>query len=129
LQNVGVDSQATSIWDFLTDHSRRKFFLTVEREVLTKVHLNGLLNNILTKLNIRLKKPLDEIDFTSNNGKFLSIEDIEFMGPSVKDYAELSMPIISTEDNTPFGLEFVLLMARARDSEGRKSQWYMKGGP
>lgn len=129
MQNVGVESQATSIWDFLTNHSRRKFFLTVEREVLTKVHLNSLLNNILTKLNIRLNKPLDEIEFTANNGKFLSIDDIEFMGPTVKDYSELSVPIISPEDNTPFSLEFVLMMARARDREGRKSQWYMKGGP
>lgn len=103
LKNVGLESAATTIWDFLTDHSRRKFFLTVEREMLTKVHLNGLLTNILGKLSIRLKKPIDDIDFSAG-GKFLEPTDIEFIGPTVKDYSELSVPLLSEEDLTPFSL-------------------------
>ena len=86
LKNVGMGAAATTIWDFLTEHARRKFFLTVEREMLTKVHLNGLLKNILEKLNIKLKKDLHMIDFTANDGNFLDIDDIEFIGPTVKDY-------------------------------------------
>ena len=81
-----MGAAATTIWDFLTEHARRKFFLTVEREMLTKVHLNGLLKNILEKLNIKLKKDLHTIDFTANDGNFLDIDDIEFIGPTVKDY-------------------------------------------
>ena len=77
---------ATSIWDFLTEHARRKFFLTVERDILTKVHLNGLLANILSKLNIKVKPSLDDIDFTANAAKLLQVDDIEFIGPTVKDY-------------------------------------------
>lgn len=73
LKNVEAGSIATSIWDFLTEHARRKFFLTVERDALTKIHLNGLLSNMLTKLNIRLNRPLDDIDFTANEGKFLTV--------------------------------------------------------
>jgi hypothetical protein len=96
----------------LTEHARRKFFLTVEREILTKIHLNGLLSNILTKLNIRLNKPLDDIDFTANDGKFLKASDIEFIGPTVKDYEELSLPLFAPEDHSPFGLRFILQMAR-----------------
>ena len=97
--------------------------------MLTKVHLNGLLNNILMKLNIRLNKNLDEIDFTSTTGKFLQVEDIEFIGPTVKDYTELSLPLESLEDHNPFSLKFIVGLARARDSEGRTSHWYMTGGP
>lgn len=77
---------ATSIWDFLTEHAKRKFFLTVERDILTKVHLNGLLANILSKLNIKVKRSLDDIDFTANAAKLLQVDDIEFIGPTVKDY-------------------------------------------
>ena len=77
---------ATSIWDFLTEHAKRKFFLTVERDILTKVHLNGLLANILSKLNIKVKPSLDDIDFTANAAKLLQVDDIEFIGPTVKDY-------------------------------------------
>ena len=71
LRNVDSGSGATSIWDFLTEHARRKFFLTVERETLTKVHLNGLLANVLAKLNVRLVKSIVDIDFSANEGKFL----------------------------------------------------------
>ena len=129
MQNVESGAAATTIWDFLTEHARRKFFLTVERETLTKVHLNGLLKNILEKLNIRLRKDLHLIDFTANGGKFLSVEDIEFIGPTVKDYQELSLPLEATEDYSPFSLNYVLKLARDRDGEGRTSQWYMQGGP
>ena len=55
--------------------------------MLTKVHLNGMLNNILKKLNIVLNKNLDEVDFTANDGQFLQVEDIAFIGPTVKDYS------------------------------------------
>ena len=105
-------SAATTIWDFLTEHSRRKFFLTIDRDVLTKVHLNSLLANILGKLNIKLTKAIDEIDFATNEGKFLKIEDIAFIGPTVKDYSELSLPILAVKDYTPFGLTYVLELAR-----------------
>lgn len=120
---------AMSIWDFLTEHARRKFSLTVERDILTKVHLNGLLSNILSKLNIKVKRPLDDIDFTANDGKFLSVDDIDFIGPTVKDYHELSLPLMAPEDHSPFCLTYITAMARARDTEGRASRWNMKGGP
>ena len=111
-ENVETGSAATTIWDFLTEHSRRKFFLTIDRDVLTKVHLNSLLANILGKLNIKLTKAIDEIDFATNEGKFLKIEDIAFIGPTVKDYSELSLPILAVKDYTPFGLTYVLELAR-----------------
>ena len=113
--------RGTSIWDFLTDHARRKFFLTVEREILSKIHLNGLLGNILAKLNIKLNKSLDRIDFTQSEGNFLMPDDIEFIGPTVKDYLELTLPLEAPEDLNPFSLSYVLNLARARDAEGRKS--------
>ena len=76
------------------------------------MHLNSLLVNILLKLNIKLKKTIDEIDFASNGGKFLVIEDITFIGPTVKDYSELSLPILAAQDHSPFSLTYVLELAR-----------------
>ena len=80
--------------------------------MLTKVHLNSLLGNILNKLNIKLTKAIDEIDFASNGGKFLNIEDIAFIGPTVKDYSDLSVPIVAAKDSSPFSLTYVLELAR-----------------
>ena len=37
--------------------------------------------------------------------------------------------MISAEDDHPFSLNYVLKMARDKDQQGKKSQWYMKGGP
>ena len=39
----------------------------------------------------------------------------------MKDYSELSVPLVSLEDKTPFGLEFVIGLARDRDNEGKAS--------
>ena len=122
-------SAATTIWDFLTEHSKRKFYLTINRDVLTKVHLNSLLSNILGKLNVKLSRPIDEIDFGVQGGKFLKIEDITFIGPTAKDYSNLSIPVLSPLDLTPFSLSFVLDIAREKDAQGRRSQWFMRGGP
>ena len=110
--NVETGSAATTIWDFLTEHSRRKFFLTINRDVLTKVHLNSLLSNILGKLNVKLTRPIDEIDFSVKGGKFLKIEDISYIGPTAKDYHDLSIPILAPLDYNPFSLSYVLDIAR-----------------
>lgn len=72
---------------------------------------------------------MDDIDFTANGGQFLQVDDIAFIGPTVKDYSHLSIALLATEDNNPFSLSYVMGLARARDAEGQKSQWYMQGGP
>ena len=112
INNVETGSAATTIWDFLTEHSKRKFYLTINRDVLTKVHLNSLLSNILGKINVKLSRPIDEIDFSVSGGKFLKIEDITFIGPTAKDYSDLSIPVLAPLDVNPFSLSFVLDIAR-----------------
>jgi len=52
-----------NIWDFISDHARRKYNITIEKEVLNKIHLNSLFSSILAKLNITLRKDLKAIDF------------------------------------------------------------------
>lgn len=49
---------AQNIWDFISDHARRKYNITIERDVLKKIHLNSLFTNILEKLNIKLRVPV-----------------------------------------------------------------------
>ena len=62
------------------------------------MHLNSLLSNILAKLNVKLSRPIDEIDFSATDGKFLKIEDITFIGPTAKDYHNLSIPVLAQID-------------------------------
>lgn len=89
------EGATTSIWDFLTEHARRKFQLTIERDVLSQVHLLALLANLLDKLNIKLTRPLETVDFASNDGSFLQVEDIQTIGPSAKDYEDESVQLLS----------------------------------
>ena len=44
----------------------------------------------------------------ANEGQFLNVEDIAFVGPTVKDYSHLSLPLQATEDHNPFSLSYVL---------------------
>ena len=74
VKELGSAQAGVQIWDFLSEHARRKFNLSVDREVLTKVHLNGLLKNILDKLNIRLSVQIDQIDFSRRDGKFFTAD-------------------------------------------------------
>ena len=84
--------------------------------------------DVLQKLNITLRKPLDQINFVANGGKFLQLEDIESFGPTVKDYHTLSLPVIDKNDASPFVLNYVLMNARKLDAMGRRSKWNFKGG-
>lgn len=64
-----------NIWDFITEHvmliyhllilyqARKKFQITVERDVLHKIHLNSLLSRVCNKLNIQLNINIKDIDF------------------------------------------------------------------
>lgn len=56
------------------------------------------MSNILAKLNVKLSRPIDEIDFSTTDGKFLRIEDITFIGPTAKDYHNLSIPVLAPID-------------------------------
>jgi hypothetical protein len=62
----------------------------------------------LEKLNIRLTRSLEEIDFNKNNGKFLVPADIAFMGPMVKTYTDSQVAVLRQEDRSPFSLNYVL---------------------
>ena len=56
-----------NIWDFITDHAKRKYNVTIERDILKKIHLNGLFMNILDKMNITLNIDPKDIDFNRVN--------------------------------------------------------------
>jgi len=58
--------------------------MTIERDSLVKVQLSTLLSSILDKLNIKLIRPVDTIDF--NERPLLTVEDIAYVGPTAKDY-------------------------------------------
>ena len=61
---------------------------------------------------MKLSRPIDEIDFSAVDGKFLKIEDITFIGPTAKDYHNLSIPVLAPIDSNPFSLSYVLDIAR-----------------
>jgi hypothetical protein len=67
--------------------------VTIERDVLSKINMTGLLLSLTQKLNIRLRKPVKDIDFFSVDPStgiknFLQLDDIETIVPNVKDYID-----------------------------------------
>ena len=105
--------------------------MTVERDILHKIHLNSLLLSLCSKLSISLKPSINDINFYAKEGGFLSVEDIESIAPIVKDYQDQVMSdlaITSPFDKFPCSLTMVLEMARTRDRQGKRSQWFMVGG-
>jgi hypothetical protein len=128
-------SSTQNIWDFVTEHARKKFQVTVERDILGKINMSSLLISLCQKLNLRLRRPYRDIDFFSVNPatgerNFLTIEDIEGITPVVKDYTE-DQPVLNggcKEEVYPTSLSLVLESARAKDQAGKRSHWYMRGG-
>mmetsp|Transcript_10433 Transcript_10433/g.10474 ORF Transcript_10433/g.10474 Transcript_10433/m.10474 type:complete len:297 (-) Transcript_10433:106-996(-) len=59
---------------------------------------------------------------------FLRLEDIQSVSPQVKDYGEKTMPLLSPEEQHPTGLNLIIEYARIKDSQGKRSQWFMVGG-
>ena len=57
------------------------------------------------------------------------MEDLKFVGPQAKDYSDLSVPLLAHNEETPYSFNYVMEMARSKDAQGKKSLWYMKGGP
>jgi hypothetical protein len=39
-------SSSQNIWDFITEHARKKFQVTVEKDTLSKINMSGLLVSI-----------------------------------------------------------------------------------
>ena len=106
--------------------------MTIEKEVLNKVNMHGLLISLLSKLNIRLRRTVREIDFYSvspetGQRNFLTIEDIESIVPIVKDYSEKQPVFHQREEVFPSSLNTVLECARLKDRMGKRSQWFMRG--
>lgn len=95
--------------------------MTIEREVLNKINMHGLFASLMSKLNIRIKKPLKEIDFYSVNPStgernFITIDDIENIVPIVKDYNEKQPVLTCKEEVFPSSLNITLESARLKDS-------------
>ena len=60
---VARPSSVQNIWDFISDHARKKYNITIGKDILAKIHLTGLFTNIIQKLNIKLNVELGDIDF------------------------------------------------------------------
>lgn len=65
-----------------------------------------------------------------NTGKreFMTIHDIENITPIVKDYIDKQPVLIAKEECFPSSLNIVIESARLKDSQGKRSQWFMRGG-
>ena len=126
-------SSVQNIWDFISDHARKKYNNSIEKEVLSKIHLPSLLVNLVTKLNIKLAIDAQSIDFSKIDpatGKscFLQDNDLQAIIPNVKDYRDHSCK--EGDIHTfPISLHLVLDLARRFDKQGKKSMWYMEGDP
>ena len=125
-------TSSQNIWDFITEHARKKFQVTVEKDTLSKVNMSGLLVSIAQKINLRLRRSVRDIDFYSVDARtgernFLTIEDIESITPIVKDYTDEHIVVGAKEDVFPASLNTVLESARMKDKQGKRTQWYHRG--
>ena len=104
--------------------------MTVERDILSKLHLNALLLSICSKLNIKLAKSVKDINFyahlqpesAGSMESFLTINDIESIAPIVKDYLDqmlTQLPLIAPQDQFPCSLRMIQESARLKDLEGK----------
>lgn len=100
----------------------------MERDILSKINMSGLLVSLCSKLNIKLRKSVKEIDFFSvnpNTGErdWLHMEDIESIAPIVKDYTEDQAVVNGgcKEEIYPTSLSMVLESARMKDQQGKRS--------
>ncbi len=94
--------------------------MTIEKETLNKVNMSGLLVSLCSKINLRLRKSVRDIDFYSVDPRtgqrnFLTIDDIESITPIVKDYIDDYTVIGPKEDVFPASLNTVLECARMKD--------------
>eukprot|EP00744_Colponema_vietnamica_P001049 GILI01001788.1.p1 GENE.GILI01001788.1~~GILI01001788.1.p1 ORF type:complete len:1045 (+),score=336.05 GILI01001788.1:182-3316(+) len=111
-----VDSRQSSltIWEYITDLVQKKYCISVNKDVLSKVHKLGLVHSIADKLNVRLAR-FKGFDFSSVQP--FSISDIESVQPKVK-----FQQVVSSS------LTLALERARAMDEKGKRSLWYLAGG-
>jgi hypothetical protein len=75
-------------------------------------------------LNIKLNRDLDNINFTEK--PFLSIDNISFVGPIVKDYSSENIALLGKNDLVPYSVNHVLQAARQIDAKGRPTLWYAR---
>jgi hypothetical protein len=120
---VASSGSLQNIWDFITEHARKKFEVTVEKDILGRINMSGLLVSLCSKLNIKLKRSAKDIDFYSVNPStgerdWLRMEDIDYISPIVKDYTE-DQPVLGggcKEEVYPTSLSIVLESARMKDA-------------
>jgi hypothetical protein len=77
----------------------------LSKKITSKINLMSLFISLTRKLNLRLRKPFREIDFYSVNPdtgtrNFLTIDDLEHIAPSVKDYTD-KQPVLTIKEIFP----------------------------
>ena len=117
-----------NIWDFITEHARKKFAVTVEKDILGRINMSCLLVSLCSKLNLKLRRSPRDIDFfsvnpTTGERDWIRMEDIEYISPIVKDFTE-DQPVLNggcKEEVYPTSLSIVIESARSRDAAGKRS--------
>eukprot|EP00743_Colponemidia_sp_Colp-15_P010245 GILK01011263.1.p1 GENE.GILK01011263.1~~GILK01011263.1.p1 ORF type:complete len:1014 (+),score=191.11 GILK01011263.1:62-3103(+) len=103
-----------TIWDYITDLVHKKFNITIDKDVLNKIHRGGLVLSIAEKLNIKLHR-YQAFDFVSANP--FDVSDLQSI-----------MPIAKGFNSRAPSLELALESARTLDARGKRSLWYLAGG-
>lgn len=126
-------SSVQNIWDFISEHAKKKYNVSIEKDVLGKIHLPQLFMNIVSKLRIAIKVSPEDLDFskidpTTGKSCFLNEGDVIGVKPVIKDYREHSFK--ERDDHSfPVSINLIRNFARKMDEKGKKSKWYLEGGP
>ena len=104
-----------TVWEFLTDLIRKKYGITIEKDIIKDIHLPGFLITLCSKLSIKIR-----------NYKGI---DISLENPFNYDDIIQVKPKVQTQKNYHVSVKAALERARKMDILGRKSKWYLAGGP
>jgi len=110
---MSIGRDETQIWTYLTDYIKSKYSIHISKDILSKIHLNGVMISLNTLLGLKMNQ-IREINFD----KFVPFDwsNIEYFRPLVKDYCPVA-----------FSLKICQDLARDLDESGKAWIWYLTG--
>lgn len=110
---LSIGRQDSQIWEYLTEYIKDRYQVFLTKEVLSKIHMNGVVLSLSDKIGLRINQ-LREIDFA----KFLPFDlaNIEGVEPKAKDYTPVAFSLKVCQD-----------LARDLDQQGKARLWYLPG--
>mgnify|MGYP001111039649 FL=1 len=111
-----LNENTERVWSFIQDLSLKKFDFELEDSIKNKLYMPGLLRNLSSKLGVTMESMTD---FNFSEAAPIAPENILSIKPIVKPGRTETAPSVDA----------LLEAARNMDALGKRSKWYLEGGP